>query len=423
MKKNVLVFPCGSELGLELSRSLKNDKHFRLIGCSSVDDSGKYFYDKYINDLPFINHKNFIERINEIIESYEIDLFYPLIDSVIHFCITHRNEFKCQVIGPSFETSLICLSKKKTYEKFENILPIPQIYNLISSDLKFPLFLKPEIGHSGKGTVKVENLEELNFYSKKRSDLLILEYLPGDEFTVDCFTSFNRELKFVGVRIRKKMLNGISVNTEEIEGEINDKLNEYAQIINKNLILQGSWFFQVKYSDCHKLTLMEVACRYAGSSALFRAKGINLALLTLWDTLHIKVSFIKNNYNIEINRPLDIKYFSQINYKNLYIDLDDTILIDNKLNTDAISLIIKSINNEKKIICITKHKKNPSITLKTFKIFDLFDEIIHLNESEKKSDFILNDSIFVDDSFLERKQVHDQLGINVFSVEMIKILL
>ncbi len=65
MKKKVLVFPCGSELGLELARSLKNDKHFELIGCSSIDDSGKYFFDKYINDLPFINDKNFIERINE----------------------------------------------------------------------------------------------------------------------------------------------------------------------------------------------------------------------------------------------------------------------------------------------------------------------------------------------------------------------
>jgi hypothetical protein len=38
MKKNVLVFPCGSEIGLEIHKSLSYSTHFTLVGGSSVDD-------------------------------------------------------------------------------------------------------------------------------------------------------------------------------------------------------------------------------------------------------------------------------------------------------------------------------------------------------------------------------------------------
>jgi hypothetical protein len=44
MKKNVLVFPCGSEIGLEVYRSLKHSIHFNLIGANSVDDHGRVVF-------------------------------------------------------------------------------------------------------------------------------------------------------------------------------------------------------------------------------------------------------------------------------------------------------------------------------------------------------------------------------------------
>ena len=46
--KNVLVFPCGSEIGLEIHNALKYSKDFNLFGGSSVDDHGKYVYKNYI---------------------------------------------------------------------------------------------------------------------------------------------------------------------------------------------------------------------------------------------------------------------------------------------------------------------------------------------------------------------------------------
>lgn len=45
---NVLVFPCGSEIGLEVHNALKYDKHINLVGLSSVSSHGRVVYKNYI---------------------------------------------------------------------------------------------------------------------------------------------------------------------------------------------------------------------------------------------------------------------------------------------------------------------------------------------------------------------------------------
>ena len=81
--KNVLVFPCGSEIGLEINNALKYCKDFVLFGGSSIDDHGKYVYNNYIPNIPFIDDDNFLEFINSVIEKYSIDLIYPAHDDVV----------------------------------------------------------------------------------------------------------------------------------------------------------------------------------------------------------------------------------------------------------------------------------------------------------------------------------------------------
>ena len=68
--------------------------------------------------------------------------------------------------------------------------------------------------------------------------------------------------------------------------------------------------------------------------------------------------------------------------------------------------------------------KNKIKYLKKFKIYQLFDEIIWLNENDSKADYIINkNSIFIDDSFSQRLEVEDKLGIPTFEPNMIEVLL
>ena len=59
-KKNILVFPCGSEIGLEIYRSLNYSTHLNLFGGNSIKDHGEFVYENYIGDLPFVSDENFV---------------------------------------------------------------------------------------------------------------------------------------------------------------------------------------------------------------------------------------------------------------------------------------------------------------------------------------------------------------------------
>ncbi len=79
----------------------------------------------------------------------------------------------------------------------------------------------------------------------------------------------------------------------------------------------------------------------------------------------------------------------------------------------------------KNIVPLSKHKQDVKEGLKTFAISDLlFDEIFVLSENEKKCDYITNmNSVFIDDSFAERKEVYDKLHIPDFALDAVESLL
>jgi predicted ATP-grasp superfamily ATP-dependent carboligase len=420
--KNVFVFPCGSEIGLEVYRSLNNSIHFSLIGGSSVEDHGKFVFEDYIGDIPFSTDKDFIERFKEIIIDRKIDVIYPTMDSVITILKANEDYLGCKVVASSLETVEVCMSKKKTYQLLDGIIATPTIFNTINEITEYPVFVKPDVGYGSRGVQKVSHINELRSVLENNSDLLVMEYLPGKEYTVDCFSNHTNELLFVGLRERARISNGISVNTSNLP--LTADVIEFANKINQELRPNGAWFFQIKKRKDGEIVLMEIASRFGGSSSVFRAKGINFAELSLYNIFEKPVSIIENDFGVTLDRALTNKYHLDIQYNHAYIDFDDTLIVHNKVNTELISLIYQFINNGIKIHLITKHEFDLSATMKKFKIpVEIFDEIIHLDKSDTKSDFITHkDSIFIDDSFSERLGVHKTHNIPVFGVDSIACL-
>lgn len=250
---------------------------------------------------------------------------------------------------------------------------------------------------------------------------MILEYLPNDEYTIDCFTNYNGELLYCSGRKRNRISNGISVNSIPIE---DIRFLEIAKKINSTLKMNGAWFFQLKKRENDELVLLEIATRIAGTKEFQRAYGVNLVLLSLYNALNIDISITKNNYLVEMDRALESKFKIDYDYDKIYLDLDDTLIIENTVNYNLLAYLYKSINEGKKVILITRHKINPSDTLKKFRIGNIFDEIIHLKSNEPKSNYIdCKKAIFIDDSYRERLDVYSNLKIPVFDVNMIDILL
>ena len=420
--KKILVFPCGSEVGLEIHRSLCNSKDFELVGLSSVKDHGQFVYKNYIDNFPFIEDKLFIIKLNDLIVKEKIDLIFPAHDSVLLKLSENKNKIKAKIIASDKETCILCRSKKDTYSYFQKDIKTPRIYGAPSFVKEFPVFLKPEIGQGSRGTMKADNMEELKLAINKDPSLMIMEYLPGKEYTIECFTNRKGNLIYVRGRERARISNGISVNSKNIE---NINFGKIAKKINDQIKLRGVWFFQLKENSKGELSLLEIEPRVAGTMALSRVQGVNLPLLTVYDYLDKDVSIIKNKFSVEIDRALESKYKHNLKYQHVYVDFDDTLIVDKKINLPVLTFLYQCLNEKKHLYLLTKHKKNIIKSILSYKINpDIFSKIIRIDKEDKKHKHIVHkNSIFIDDSFSERKEVSVINKIPVFDIDSLECLL
>lgn len=436
--KNVLVFPCGSEIGLEIHNALKYSKDFKLFGGSSVDDHGKFVYENYIPDIPFIDDENLLDFLNDVIEKNDIDLIYPSHDDVVLKLSELKDQLNAHVVVSNDRTCDIARSKKKTYEFFREEKFTPKTYDICKESFdseegikrveeitegEFPIFLKPDIGQGAKGVAIANNTDDLKHHFNENPGLIAVELLPYEEYTIDCFSSKGK-LLYCEKRERIRVKDGISVNAITIETE--DEVREIAEIINSKLDFDGAWFFQLKKDKNNNYKLLEIAPRIAGTMALHRNTGINFPLLTLYVHMGIDVSVISNKNKLTIDRALTNRFNYEIDYDRVYLDFDDTVFFKGKINTYLMMFLYQCVNENKEIVLITKHIKDINETLKDLKIdINLFDEIIPLTKEDEKYKFMDEDvpSIFIDDSFSERLAISKKLGIPVFDLDAVESLI
>lgn len=425
MSKRILVFPCGSEIGLEIHRALRYSTHFDLVGASSVADHGRFVYEKYIDGMPFHDSPDFAACLAEIIQAHQIDAVYPTMDSVAETLQGLAEHLNVRVIGSSPGTTRICASKALTYDTLHDLIPTPMRYPDLAAVPVYPVFIKPDRGYGSRDAARADDAQAAAALLARHAgrDMLILEYLPGREWTIDCFSDRHGSLLFHAARGRDRVSNGISVNTS-LSVEFTEAFAQWAQVINQQLQPRGAWFFQAKLGGDGLPRLLEVAARFAGSSALQRGLGVNLPLLSAFDAFDWPVSITPNRYPIELDRALENRYRVQFEYRHVYVDLDDCLLLKGKVNHMLTAFLYKAINDGCVITLLTRHADDLETTLHRTRLRGLFDHIVHISDGSPKSAHIdPRAAIFIDDSFQERGQVARHLGIPVFSPDMVETLL
>jgi len=423
MKKNILVFPCGSEIGLEICRSMRLSTHFTLWGGSSVDDHGKFEFVNYIDGLPMVNEKDFVEKLNAVIRQYRIDLIMPAYDSVILKLAEHRDELACPVVMSPSETCRIACSKGETYRRLAGVVPVPRVWGP-DEQMDMPVFLKPDSGCGSRGCQRANTPEEVRFALARNPSLLALEYLPGREYTIDCFTDRKHRLLFAQGRCRARITNGISVNSHVVD---DPRFHDLAVRINSAIEFRGAWFFQVKERADGELVLMEIAPRIAGTMELNRGLGVNLAMLSAFDACDMDVSILPNGLDVVIDRALHSRFRTNLVYDIVYVDLDDTLVVDGKVNSSLMAFLYQAKNAGKRIVLLSRHAKDIDDTLSKCCIAPtLFSAIIHLQDrQDRKSAHVQKGerAVFIDDSFSERLDVLKNCGVPSFGPDSIDVLL
>lgn len=420
-KKNVLVFPAGTEIGLEIHAALHECKDIEIFGAGqNISNHAQFVYKEY-HYLPSIHETDWLTPLVALCKKLAIDYIFPAYDDVIVALSQHQQEIPAHVIAPSVETCEITRSKALTYQKLASFLRVPHTYNDINQVQNYPVFVKPNRGQGSFGIHTAHNREELLHACASLPDPIISEYLPGEEYTVDCFSDREAGVLFAHARTRQRVRNGISVHSISVHL---DEAWGLAEKIHAVLHLHGAWFFQLKRSADNELALLEVAPRIAGAMATHRVTGVNFPLLSIYEAERLPLSIFTNTHPIEVDRALCNRYKHTIRFSTLYVDLDDTLILNGEVNIKIISLIFQSLNQGKKVKLITRHRQDLTTTLRQHRLEGLFDAIIHLTNKEPKSSHINEkDAIFIDDSFAERREVFLACGIPTFDCSMVELLI
>lgn len=417
----VLVFPGGTEIGLEVRRSLSDLKEVRLAGAGSREDRhGPFAYRRWAV-LPSVGEAGWVAALNELVDALEIDFVIPGHDDALLALAEHAESLTAAVITSPRETCRITRSKRATYERLADVVPVPHVFPTPEEVRSFPVFAKPDRSQGSQGAQLVRDAAQLTRAVAGGSEL-IMEFLPGEELTVDCFSDRERGVLFARARPRLRTRAGISMSSRTAADD--GVARRYADAIAGRLALHGAWFFQLREDAGGELRLLEVAPRVAGTSAVHRVTGVNFSLLSIYEHLRAPLRIEPNDVTVELDRALVNRYRHDLRYSSVYVDLDDTLIVRDAVHTGLISFLYQCLNERRRLVLLTRHRLDLDQTLAHFRLAGLWDRVVRVLDTEHKADHIEErDAILIDDSFRERLSAHERLGIATFDSSMLELLL
>ena len=184
----MLVFPGGTEIGLEINSALRECKDVELFSAGlATSNHASFVYERHF-EIPSIHEPGFVDALNELILRLSIDYIFPAYDDVLVALAENAKRINAKVVTSPLETCVITRSKSATYRKLRGTIGVPFVYPSPDSVDRFPVFVKPDKGQGSQNTHLVHDRKQLEVVLHQLPTALVLEYLPGEEYTIDCFS-------------------------------------------------------------------------------------------------------------------------------------------------------------------------------------------------------------------------------------------
>ena len=285
------------------------DPGVKIISCDMLDHTiGKILADDYFT-VPRGDDPSYVETLLKICIEKNIKTILPITTKELIPLSKSKKLFleKGITVLVSNELNLnIANNKGKLYQHLkDNGIATPNFmvvktydeFYEAEKDLNLsPYIIKPCVGNGSRGFrivdssaeehdllfnhkptstyISVEKLHTI-LKSKAFPELIVSEYLPGAEYTVDCLI-LDGVIKFIIPRRRDKMNNGISVAGVV---EHNEEIIAYTKSILECLELDGPIGIQLKYSSDNKPLILEINPRIQGTTVACSGAGVNIPYL------------------------------------------------------------------------------------------------------------------------------------------------
>lgn len=303
---------------------LKADWINLTVGDANGEAIGKWLHPAFVTLLS-ANHPQYIDHLLDVCKKHDIHLILPLVTKELFPLSAAKNKFEKEGIKilVSEEDALnVANNKLATYQYLqEKKIPLPQFFAASSTEefkkgaeaLGFPqkeFCFKPSVSNGSRGfriVSETHDAADLLFNQKPYQSfisyeeaikilslkpfpqLLLSDFLPGEEYSVDCL-AIKGKAQMVLPRLRIKMVNGISTAGKFIQDK---EIIDYCSKIIAAIDLHGNIGIQVKRDSNGKPLLLEINPRVQGSIVTALGAGINLPLLAIEQELGMAIELDK----------------------------------------------------------------------------------------------------------------------------------
>ncbi|MDH3423099.1 MAG: ATP-grasp domain-containing protein [Gemmatimonadota bacterium] len=281
----VLVTGAGGAAAVSVLRALASQDVLLYAGDVDLHAVGLYLFPEHRRVLlPRGDDPAFVERVSSYCEAEEVDVLIPTVDSELIPLAERADDLRAlgtEMVLADLATLRVCLDKLDLARACVGIVPVPRSAALDGSfrpaGWTFPVIVKPRTGSGGRGVRMVRSPEELEGLERDGT-LMVQEYLPGEEYSVDVFADQDGRVRACVPRARLKVDSGVAVAARTLRDA---ELEGLARAVAQRIGLRYVANVQFRRDREGWPSLLEVNPRFPGTMPLTVRAGVNMPLLAV----------------------------------------------------------------------------------------------------------------------------------------------
>jgi carbamoyl-phosphate synthase large subunit len=303
----ILVPGAAAPAGINAIKSLRmGGFQGKIVATDSSYLSPGFFMCEVNEVIPEADNQSFIDRLNEIVEKYGVNLLLP----TSGFDIYPYSEFRDQLIKrgafpvvSDMDSLVTCKDKMLTYERLKSKFDLPFTTTDSAEISSFPVMAKPRYGKGSRDIMRLDNTDDIGYVTSKMKDLIFQEFLPGTEYTIDVLSDLDKKAILAVPRIRIQTKAGISTKGRILK---NRRIEEECKQIADFIGIRGPCCIQMKEDANGIIKLVEINPRMGGGTIFTTLAGANFPMMLIDMVEHKQVKMP------EVNEITVIRYYEEI---------------------------------------------------------------------------------------------------------------
>jgi carbamoyl-phosphate synthase large subunit len=281
----VLVTGAGGPAAVSVLKSLRADPSVTLI-AADMDPwaAGLYLVPAAERALiPAGLAPGFAAALLERCVAMRVDIVIPTVDTELRPLAAARARYAeagAELLLAPDRALELTLDKLALARCCADVVRVPRTETLAAADSaswQYPVIVKPRTGSGSRDISLVESAAELDAMGKSE-DLLVQEYLPGQEYSIDVIADSSGHVIAAVPRVREKVDSGVSVAGRTIRDH---ELEQFGTAVVRRTGLTYIANVQCRRDREDRPALLEVNPRAPGALPLTVASGVDMPRLAL----------------------------------------------------------------------------------------------------------------------------------------------